>query len=105
MTPPHDAIAQATKHGGMGGLLYLVAGEVGMRAADSKVIWLSRPRGIRWRDFMPALVDSANCAVTVWRRQMVLGPSPEFAVIGALSLALIVPQGWSALEVERRWVR
>ena len=98
---PHDAVARATKHGGFGALYYLVAGEHRV-PTDSKVFWLSRPRGISWRETMPIIAKSASAEVAVWRRQMVLGPSTEFALIGPPELALTVPQGWSALEVERR---
>ena len=101
MTGPHDAVAKATKHGGFGALYYLVAGEHRM-PADSKVFWLSRPRGIVWRDVLPSITQSASAEVAVWRRQMVLGPASEFALIGPPDLSLAVPQGWSALAVERR---
>jgi hypothetical protein len=98
---PHDAIAQMTKHGGFGALYYPVAGQPDI-AADSKALWLSRPRGINWRDVMPAIVKSANSMVWVCRRQMVLGPSPEFAIIGPPTLTLTVPDGWTSIEVQRR---
>lgn len=101
MEQPHGAIARMTKHGGFGALYYLVAGEHRV-PADSKVFWLSRPRGIDWRGIIAAIVKSANSEVTVWRRQMVLGPSAEFAVIGLPTLTLTVPEGWNSLEVERR---
>lgn len=101
MTAPHDAVAKATRHGGFGGLYYLVAGEHRM-PADSKVFWLSRPRGIAWRDVLPSIIRSASAEVAVWRRQMVLGPAPEFALIGPPDLSLAVPRGWSGVEVERR---
>jgi hypothetical protein len=35
---------------------------------------------------------------------MVLGPAPEFAVIGPKGLRLALPEGWSSLEVGRRKV-
>ncbi len=104
MEQPHNAVAQMTKHGGFGALYYLVAGDH-ETPADSKVMWLSRPRGIRWRDVMPSIVKSANSEVAVWRRQMVLGPSTEFAVIGPSNLSLTVPEGWKRLEVDRRGLR
>lgn len=97
---PHDAVAAATKHGGFGALYYLVAGELSM-PGDSRVVWASRPRGIAWRDVMPGIVRSASSPVAVWRRQMVLGPSTEFAIIGAPGFALTLPEGWSGAEVER----
>ncbi len=39
--------------------------------------------------------------VSVWRKQMVLGPAPEFALLGDDSLALDLPEGWTAQTVER----
>jgi len=101
MEQPHKAIAQVTKHGGFGALYYVVAGEHKI-PGDSKIMWLSRPRGISWRDIMPTITKSANSEVAVWRRQMVLGPSTEFAVIGPPKLTLTVPEGWKCLQVDRR---
>jgi hypothetical protein len=100
---PHDAVAAATRHGGYGALYYLVAGEAAT-PGDSRVVWTSRPRGVAWRDVMPGIVRSASAPVSVWRRQMVLGPSTEFAVIGPPAFTLALPEGWSATEVDRRRV-
>jgi hypothetical protein len=105
MEQPHDAIAQMTKHGGHGALYYLVAGEHKI-PKDSRVFWLSRPRGINWREVLPRIVDSMGpnaSKASVWRRQMVLGPSPEFAVIApADASGLVLPDGWTSLAVDRR---
>jgi hypothetical protein len=101
MEQPHSAVAQMTKHGGFGGLYCLVAGNHKI-PVDSKVMWLSRPRGINWREITPTIMQSANSEVAVWRRQMVLGPAAEFAVIGPSDLSLAVPQGWKCLQVDRR---
>jgi hypothetical protein len=101
MEKAHSTIAKATKHGGAGALYYLVAGEH-TAFADSKVFWMSRPRGFNWRDVIPAIVRSENSEVAIWRRQMVLGPATEFAVIGPSTFTLKVPEGWKALEVTRR---
>jgi hypothetical protein len=99
--PPHDEVARMTRHGGFGSLYYLVDGMQTI-PGDSKVFWLSRPRGIDWRGFIPGIVASATSPVSVWRRQMVLGPSTEFALVGAPGMALALPQGWRAVPVERR---
>lgn len=102
MEQPHDAIAQATKHGGYGALYYLVSGQQEI-PGDSTVFWLSRPRGIDWREAMPGIVRSAGSNVSVWRRQMVLGPSTEFALIAAPSISCVsVPKGWASIAIERR---
>jgi len=101
MDQPHHAVSQTTKHGGSGALYYLVDGKHAI-PGHSKILWLSRPRGIVWRDVMPGIVKSASAEVTVWRRLMVLGPATEFAVIGPADLTLAVPKGWSCVEVARR---
>ena len=101
MEQPHNVIAQMTKHGGFGALYYLVAEEHRI-PASSKVFWLSRPRGVNWREIMPAITQSANSKVAVWRRQMVLGPAPEFAVIGTSTSTLTVPDGWPSVAGQRR---
>lgn len=101
MENPHAGISQITKHGGFGALYYLVAG-AHQALGDSKVFWVSRPRGIRWVDVMPAIVQSANADVAVWRRFMVLGPAAEFAIVGPAQLELTLPPGWTALEIRRR---
>lgn len=105
MEQPHHAIAQATKHGGYGALYYLVAGEHDI-PGDSKAFWLSRPRGIDWREAMPGIVGSAGAGANAWRRQMVLGPSTEFVLIAQPGTSgLTVPKGWTAIAVERRRLR
>ena len=104
MEKPHRAIAQLTRHGGFGALFSLVAGRHEV-LGDSKVIWVSRPRGLQWRDAMPAIIQSASAEVAVWRRLMVLGPSPEFAIIGPPALTLALPPDWSSFEIERRRLR
>jgi len=101
MEQPHHAVSQSTKHGGFGALYYLVDGKHAI-PGHSKILWLSRPRGIVWRDVMPGIVKSASAEVTVWRRLMVLGPATEFAVVGPADLTLTVPKGWSCVEVARR---
>jgi len=102
MERPHDAIARMTKHGGYGALYYMVAGEH-ETPKDSRVFWLTRPRGVNWHEIVPEIVKSVHAKVTVWRRLMVLGPSAEFAVIApAATAALRVPEGWTSIAVDRR---
>jgi hypothetical protein len=38
---------------------------------------------------------------TLWRRQMVLGPGKEFALMVPLGVNVPTPSGWSALAIER----
>ena len=102
MEQPHNSIARATKHGGHGALYYLIAGEH-ETPGDSKVFWVSRPRGVDWRDAMPAILASAGRHASAWRRQMVLGPSPEFALIAPYETpSLGLPRDWTSVAVQRR---
>ena len=74
----HDAAA-AQMEEGHGGLYALVWGEP-VLPERSKAVWLTRPRGIVWRTTLDTLRAQLP-GTTLWRRQMVLGPAKEFALI------------------------
>lgn len=68
----HDeAAAGAT---GVGGLYRLLSGVPAPR--DGVVHWLSKAPGERYDDFYARFAPDA----VLWRRQMVLGPAPEFLI-------------------------
>jgi len=92
----HDSAA-AQMEEGHGGLYALVWGEPGL-PERSTAVWLTRPRGIQWRTTLEALQLPGT---TLWRRQMVLGPGKEFALIVPPNLNVAAPAGWSALAIER----
>jgi len=98
MQAPHDNVA-ALMDEGHGGL-YVHAGGEPLRAIDSTVHWLTRPRGVQWQAAL-APVRANNPQVNIWRRQMVLGPGWEFAVEAAGEASIDVPAGWQALSVRR----
>ena len=101
---PGDALLLVNDHDPKS-LYYLVTGEHEI-LGDSKVFWLSRPRGVDWRDAMPGLIRSAGAKVSAWRRQMVLGPSAEFALSASPGISrLSVPKGCTSIAVERRRLR
>lgn len=95
----HAAVA-ALMEAGHGGLYALVWGEP-TRAGDSTVAWLSRPRGIRYEPILDELRERLNGAWHCWRRQMVLGPAPEFALVSSPSVVPTPPPGWAVRGVER----
>ena len=82
---------------GRGGLYALVWGEP-VLPKRSTAVWLTRPRGIQWRTSLDALQLSGT---TLWRRQMVVGPGEEFALIVPPGLNVAAPAGWSALTIDR----
>jgi hypothetical protein len=95
----HSAIADKMDFG-HGGLYEYLQGDAqslnGMRA-----VWLKRPRGIRYQQPLREMISRSAGFLSCWRRQMVLGPADEFAVIGTMDLNLPVLGGWTARTVER----
>jgi len=95
---PHDHTA-AQMDQGHGGLFAHAFGEA-LSSDRSSVYWLTRPRGIDWRPPLEAM--HARCRqANVWRRQMVLGASAEFAVEAPGDSEIDVPSGWQARRVRR----
>lgn len=94
----HDGAAALMGEGAGG--LYAHAGGEPVTAAESTVVWLTRPRGVQWRPATEAIRARAPAA-NVWRRQMVLGPAAEFAVEVPGAAPIDVPAGWQARPVKR----
>lgn len=82
----HDRVAHAAGFGA-GGLYALERGEPA--AQGDYCLWLTKPRGVSYPDFREQLaLHSTGDGVAVWRRQMVLGPAPEFRLIAARELSM-----------------
>lgn len=95
----HAGVSYKTDFG-HGGLYYPLHGE--SRALEgSKVVWLKRPRKIRYETPLREIIDTSKGVLNCWRKLMVLGPAPEFAIIGEASLDVRVPSGWEVLSVTR----
>jgi hypothetical protein len=94
----HDAAA-AQMEEGHGGLYALAWGEP-VLPERSTAVWLTRPRSIQWHPVLDALHQQLP-PTTLWRRQMVLGPGTEFAIIVPPGVNVAAPSGWSALAIER----
>lgn len=67
----HDAVAGLSVHG-WGAVYRLVGGEP---VPPARARWVDKPAGAGYEGFIEALVG-----LTVWQRQLVLGPAPEFCV-------------------------
>ena len=99
MEEPHAAIAalMETGHGG----LYALHSGAAAGPSRSRVLWLGRPRGIQYEAVLEAFVSELREPVACWRRQMVLGPAPEFAVVVSPEQEVVAPDGWTAVAVDR----
>jgi hypothetical protein len=84
----HDAAAAGAA--GVGGLYRLHSGEP--RPAGGSATWFNKPAGIAYRDLYAGIAATT----TLWRRQMVLGPGPEFLIEDGP-----VPAGISPIRVMR----
>ncbi len=99
---PHDGAAKLMEEG-HGGLYTLVWGAPAL-PGNSTATWLTRPRGIDWREALTG-IRALQPPVQVWRRQMVLGPAPEFALVSEGEEAPRPPSGWQSLAVRRTRLR
>jgi hypothetical protein len=75
---PHDRVAQAMA-AGVGSLVAL-RGEEANVAAARHMTWLAKPKDMPYGDLYAAL---GSVPGSLWRRQMVLGPTPEFGILSA----------------------
>ncbi|MBV9134487.1 MAG: hypothetical protein JO318_17415 [Chloroflexi bacterium] len=77
---PHAKVAHAMA-AGAGSLLALRGDADPNVGAARHLTWLTKPRPMPYTDFYAAV--SATPAASLWRRTMVLGPNPEFALLTA----------------------
>jgi hypothetical protein len=77
---PHDTIAHMATNG-RGGLYKVLAGSVDGPAPWAG--WLAKPEGAPYPEFNPEIQEAARSGGegAVLRRQMVLGPAPEYLVL------------------------
>ena len=82
----HDRAALASAWGA-GGLYATVHGEPDLEA--TAVTWITKPRDVRYLEFFASLPPTP-CLL---RRQLVLGPAPEFCAFGELAGGLVAERG------------
>ena len=86
--PAHDVAAGSAT--GAGGLYRLQSGVP--EPHDGPVLWLAKPRGETYAAFYARFPGDA----VLWRRQMVLGPAPEFCLESGRA-----PEGLDAVAAQR----
>jgi len=102
---PHNQVAKDAA-GGAGGLFRLRAGEAGLATARVG-LWFAKPAGMSYEALYKMLqseVERAAGSGSVWQRQMVLGPAPEFCWHSAQDYRL--PEGIECLDIPMKqiWV-
>ncbi len=78
---PHDAAARLAG-GGHGGVYRLLVPSRG--PASDWTTWCSKPPGVPYPAFLATLPPAET-----WQRQLVLGPAPEFCLIGTDAAAVL----------------
>lgn len=98
----HHRVA-AMSAGGAGGLYRLQEGQADLGAA-LVAAWFVKPRETRYPDFLEALRPAVSAAgATLWLRQMVLGPAPEFCVRAPALLRAAVVTSPLLIPLRRVW--
>jgi hypothetical protein len=111
---PHDEVARRFG-GGAGGLYGLVEGErmsIGRQpdltpiGAAFVAVWVARTPGIERRSLGELLGDGMDPRhASLWRRQLVFGPAPEFCLLAPKPSAGVaptrLPEGWTATTLAR----
>ena len=83
---PHDSAARLTA-GGVGGVYRMLFGKT--NPFDSRLAqWFSKPAGMTYAELCSEVVHLEKPTNSLWQRQMVLGPAPEFCLRGQESGAL-----------------
>jgi hypothetical protein len=77
----HDAAARAVAAGTAG--VYRLRGGDASIPREGDAVWLHKPRGEAYPDVRARLAAAAE---SVWERQMVLGPAPEYCLFGAVGV-------------------
>lgn len=95
---PHERVASRMGDG-HGGIYELISGTP-MFDSNSSVLWLTRPRGIQWRPMMESVCEKSS-GISCWRRQMVLGPGSEFAIVIKDDQILEPFDGWTVTRLPR----
>ncbi len=107
----HDAAARRSG-AGAGGLYALLEGDPGALAlAEATLaVWVERPQEVHREALHAELADMLGDGMesrhgSLWRRQLVLGPAPEYCLVGreapSGTRAGRLPDGWSASIVRR----
>ncbi len=104
----HDEIARRFG-AGAGGMYGLLEGHPDLDC--TQVVWVSRPPGSRRGALSELLGDGMDPEhASLWRRQLVLGPAPEYCLLASEPPAGVaptrLPEGWRALTFKREllWV-
>ncbi len=83
----HNAVARLSG-GGTGGV-YKLRGSEASLDDSSWATWFSKPEGTKYKDFFKELSRMKSDSTSrLFQRQLVLGPAPEFCLLGTIPVKL-----------------
>jgi hypothetical protein len=102
---PHDEVARRFG-AGAGGLYGLIEGRRPQLEQTRMAVWIARTPGVERRGLSELLGDGMDPErASLWRRQLVLGPAPEFCALAAEAPSGVadsrLPRGWTAMRLAR----
>jgi hypothetical protein len=96
----HDRVAYQAASGA--GAIYRL--QAGSESAGSAVrTWFAKPTGWSYDRLDEALAPALGGGGSLWRRQMVLGPAPEFCL--RADSAVDLPDGIDGEQINYQWMR
>jgi len=99
---PHHSVARLAV-AGIGGLYKPVTESLAGIDAPS-ALWFQKPAGMSYTSMMNRLeTQSPGIGDRLWQRMLVLGPTPEFCLLGSGPDSL--PYGWESTLLVRRPLR
>ena len=99
---PHNRVAREAADG-TGGLYRLRAG-TGDLAEAKFATWLSKPAGLTYKDFYAELESfTSQPGVSLWGRQMTLGPTTEFCIHSQTPVQLSASISVIRVQLDRQW--
>jgi hypothetical protein len=99
---PHDYVARMTG-AGFGGVSRRVAGLGSLRQTKAGT-WLTKPAGMAYGAFIDQVSEHLDKAgMTLWQRQMALGPGLEFCIHSGGPVEIPVSLGSVSIELRQIW--
>jgi hypothetical protein len=94
---PHNRVAREAADGTAG--LYRLRAGAGDLSQAKFATWLSKPDGVSYKDFYAGLEPG----VTLWGRQMVLGPTTEFCIHSPTPVQLSASIRVIRVQLHQEW--